>query len=129
MTKAAKRKAPSRIKYEQSHPTVSCRVSREIYDVLQKTKEAEGKSFADVLKVGLRMIEATGNREREIARLGFVEGHKQGYAEAQRLYKVTYPCSICSKTIEVTSEKAKQAASQYMVEHNWGHSACRERER
>jgi hypothetical protein len=54
MAKDKAKKTPSRIKYEQSHPTVSFRVSREFYDRLQAVKEAEGRSYTDALKVGVR---------------------------------------------------------------------------
>ena len=53
MPKRLKRKVPpSRIKYENNHPTVSCRVSKEIYDRLTESKKLDGKSFADILKIG-----------------------------------------------------------------------------
>ncbi len=65
MVKIIKRKAPSRAKYEQNHPTVSCRVSKDIYDKLTQAKQADGKSFADILKLGLGIIQDIKPGERE----------------------------------------------------------------
>jgi len=129
MAKATKRQPPSRVRYEQSHPTVSCRVPREVYDRLQAVKKAEGKSFADILKTGLGILELREKDKRKIRRQSHAEGYRKGYAEAERLYKVTYPCCICGEIIEITSSEAKQAASQFMQEHRWGHIACHERRR
>lgn len=127
MPKSAKRKAPSRVRYEQSNPTVSCRVTRDIYHRLQAAKQAEGKSFTDILKIGLGMLEPQIRRENEIRKKGHAEGYAKGYAEAEHLYKVTYFCSVCRKTITVTSEKEKEAITNYMQEHGWGHKECHER--
>ena len=119
-----KKRSPSRIKYEQSHPTVSFRVSRELYDRLQAAKEAEGTSLTDVLKVGVGLLEVKVRKEKEVRREGYENGFGRGYEEAQALYMVTYPCKVCRKTIEVTSAKAKEAIKGYMLEHGWGHANC-----
>ena len=119
-----KRQSPSRVKYEQSHPTVSFRVSKEIHDRLQAVKEAEGKSITDVLKVGLGLLEVKVSKEKEAKKQGYEEGFKKGYEEAEELYKVTYPCKICRRTLVVTSAKAKEAIRRYMLEHGWGHADC-----
>lgn len=123
---ADKRKAPSRVRYEQRHPTVSCRIPREVYDRLQKV-QTEGKSFADVLKIGLGIFEVQAKEQGEARKQGHAEGYRNGYAEAERLYKVTFPCSVCREIIELTSGEAKQAASEYMQQHSWGHKECYER--
>lgn len=109
MTKMAKRKAPSRIRYEQSHPTVSCRLPRDVYAKLSGVSYAEGKSFADVLKIGLGILEVHVKKEEEIRKKGCDEGYRKGYAEAERLYKVTYACSVCGKPLTVTSGPEKEA--------------------
>jgi len=117
-----KRKPPSRIKYEQSHPVVSCRVPKVIYDRLQDVKQRDGRSFMDILKIGLRIRESKAKKEVE----AYSEGYKEGYREAEREFKVTYACSVCGKTIALNSKGEKQAASEYMEEHGWGHKECHE---
>lgn len=124
-----RRKPPSRVKYEQGHPVVSCRVPREVYEKLRGIMDREDKSFADILKTGLGILELHV-REKETARkVGQAEGYRRGYAEAGRLYKVTYPCSVCGKTLAVTSRDEKEAIKEYMQEHGWSHRACHEGER
>jgi len=129
MAKAIRKKAPSRLRYEQAHPTVSCRVPREVYDRLQAVKEADGKSFADVLKIGLGILEVEAKEKAEVRKQGHAEGYRKGYAEAEHLYKVIYPCNACRKMLTVTSREEKEAIKKYMQEHGWGHSACHEKRR
>jgi predicted CopG family antitoxin len=101
-------------------------VQKEVYDKLQKAKQAEGKSFADILKTGLGIVEARREEEEEeeSRKKAQSQGYNKGYAQAERLYKVTYPCNICRKTITLNSLEEKKAASQYMQQHGWGHGAC-----
>jgi len=115
-----KRKPPSRIKYEESHPTVSCRVPKEIYNSLQDIKKREGRSLTDILKVGLGILESKVKKEDE----AYSRGYDKGYRKAELEFKVTYPCSVCRKTIALRGKDAKQAASEYMEEHGWGHAEC-----
>ena len=126
MAKTVKRKAPSRARYEQAHPTVSCRIQKEVYDRLQAIKSVEGKSFADVLKIGLGIL-AVQAKEEGVRKRAHAEGYKKGYAEAERLYKVIYRCCVCRRMITVTSINEKEAINQYMQEHGWGHEECHER--
>lgn len=126
MVKAPRRKAPSRIRYEQSHPTVSCRVPTEVYERLQAVKEAEGRSFADILKVGLGILELEEKNEEEIRETGYADGYRKGYAQAERIFKVTYPCKICGGVLTVRTSEEKEAIKAYMRERGWGHRECHE---
>ena len=123
MTKKKKR-TPSRIKYERDHPTVSLRVTKELKDRLQAVKEAEGSSITDVLKVGVGLLEVKVSKEKEVRAQAYDEGYDEGYRDAEELYKVTYLCKICRKTIEVMSVKEKEAIKGYMREHGWAHAEC-----
>lgn len=118
-----KRKAPSRIRYEETNPTVSCRVSKEIYDKLQSLKQKEKKSFADILKVGLGILRSDSEKEVK----AYQRGYDKGYRKAEEEFKVTYPCSVCGKIIALTSENEKRAASEYMTAHGWAHDECDEK--
>ena len=99
---------------------MSCRVPREIYNRLQDIKKGEGRSFSDILKTGLGMLEAEAEKEDK----AYSEGYKKGYKKAEQEFKVTYACHVCGKTIEIRSRESKQAARQYMEEHKWGHAEC-----
>ena len=115
--KMKKKMAPSRVKYEAEHPTVCSRVDCELRGKLEAICEEMGISFSAVLRLGLEKGVET-----------ILAAHNVGYLKAatekEYLYKVTYPCNICGETIELTSEKAKKAATEYMVEHGWGHGKC-----
>ena len=124
MRRNVKHKAPSRIRYEQSHPTVSCRVPVEIYERLQTVRKAEGKSFADILKIGLGGIEPKMAKAQMAWKEGYREGCDEGYADAERVYEVTYACNVCKRTLAVTSQAEKEAIKSYMEEHGWGHDEC-----
>jgi hypothetical protein len=126
---ASKRKPPSRIRYEQSHPTVSCRVPRKLYDKLRKAKGTDGTSFADILKIGLGILEVRAQNEAELTRKGYGSGYKKGYADAESAFKISYACSICRGILTVTSKDEKEAIKAYMQEHGWGHRECHERRR
>jgi hypothetical protein len=129
MAKAAKRKPPSRVRYEQAHPTVSSRVPIEIYQRLQAVKKAEGKSFTDILKIGLGLLEARIDEKASIQKQARAKGYKAGYAKGKRLYGVTYACNVCGEIMAVTGDNAKQAIKEYMEEHRWGHASCQEKRR
>ena len=127
MAKASKRKAPSRVRYEQGHPTVSCRVSKDIYDRLTQAKQADGKSFADILKIGLGKQEVQAKKVREAKKQGWDEGYKKAYADAALRYNVIYHCIVCGQAMEITSTEEKKAVDEFMREHGWGHKTCHER--
>ena len=71
--------APSRQRYEASHPTVSFRVNEELYGQLKKLKLQSNLSVADVIKIGLEKTEPlTG----EAYDRGFLAGLAESYAVA-----------------------------------------------
>ncbi len=124
---AEKRKTPSRVRYEQSHPTVSCRIPRELHDKLRKAKGTESRSFSDILKIGLGLVELQAKKEAELMKQFYSSGYKKGYADAESAFKITYPCSICRKALTVTSQNEKEAIRGYMQQHGWAHSECHKR--
>ena len=127
MTKTAKRKPPSRVRYERSHPTVSCRVPRELYDRLEKARKTERRSFADFLKIGLGVVEAQARKEEGIREQAYGEGYEGGYTKAQYTYVVTYRCNVCGQSITESTTAEKEAIREYMNEHGWGHGECHDK--
>lgn len=113
-------KPPSRIKYEEKNPTVSCRVSKEIYNRLKGILKKDKKSMADILKIGLGLLEVKVEKENAV----YQQGYKAGYLKAEEEFKVVYRCSVCRKPIEVDSEKEKAAISSFMEKERWGHHEC-----
>jgi hypothetical protein len=114
--RSKERQPPSRQRYEKSNPTVSARVTVETRDKLRTVLPKLGMSLSDALKV------LAG--ELEVKAISIDEAKRLGHEEAKRLYMVTHPCSICGHPISITSPKAKEAVSKYMVEQGWGHAKC-----
>jgi len=65
-----KHKPPSRVRYEMEHPTITCRVSLELKAKLDEAREKYGLSFADILKIGLRVQGAAVNAALRQVRAG-----------------------------------------------------------
>ena len=118
-------KPPSRIRYEKSHPTVSCRLDEETYDLLkQRLEELGGVSVADFVK------DALGHLQLKMPDLEDIEDMKEeerdsGYAEARELFQIWCYCSVCGKKIDVEpNSNAHKAMIGYMKEHGWAHASC-----
>jgi len=106
-------KPPSKIRYDESHPTVSVRVTRELYDQLKELREESGKSLGDILREALKLQAPSVKK-----------AYQRGYEAAKNEFAIFYKCSVCGGNLTVTSEQAKAAVAQYMREHGWGHSKC-----
>lgn len=104
---------PSRIRYEQKNPTVSFRLPRSLHTDLSQILAVSEQSFADFVK------EALGVKERSVG-----AAYNTGHRAAKEEYLVTYPCTVCGKTIEVESAKEKLAAREFFKEGRWGHGDC-----
>jgi len=124
MVNKKKHYPPSREKYEEANPVVSFRVSMELFDRLEAVKEAEGKSNADVLSVGVGLLEVKIGKEKEIRDHAYDEGWEKGVEEACNIFLVAYLCSVCGKEIEVTTDDKKRAIKTYMRQYGWGHADC-----
>lgn len=129
MSKSNRKKNPSRVKYEQRRPTFSFRIYQELDDRLRAVKKAEGISNTNIVEAALDLFEVKIRKEKEIRDQAYDEGWGKGITAAIELYMVTYPCSVCGKSIELDSPEEKAAASRYMREHGWGHADCINRRR
>ena len=111
--KKKKAKPPSRVRYEESHPVTSFRVSKETYDDLHKMKGLTGCSLADIVKAAI-------DKQAIDVEVAYMKGRE----DAEDVLAVTYRCSVCGKVIVVDSDEEKKAIARYMSEHGWGHSDC-----
>ena len=128
---------PSRLKYEASHPTISIRVDRELYDELKALKDTTGLSVAQVLKVGLEKAQtSTGEAHEKGYRMGLQMGQKQGiqkgkiegFEAAKKKYAVSYYCTYCGERhLTIESNEEKKAAAVMMSEAGWHDLACKGR--
>ena len=124
MLKSKKKRTPSRVKYEQSRPTLSFRIYKDLDERIREVKKAEGMSNTNIVEAGVGLFEVKVRKEKEVRDQAYDEGYDEGSRDAEGLYKVTYPCKICGKTIEVMRVKEKEAIKGYMLEHGWGHAEC-----
>lgn len=110
-----KRVAPSRERYEESHPVVSVRISQEMREELEDVTAVSGMSIADILRVGL-----------DKAKPAIEEAFNEGYDDAESYNRITYRCSECGEPhLSITTEKEKEAAAEYMYDHGWHDPRCR----
>jgi len=116
------RKPPARIRYEQSHPTVSCRLSKDTYGLLkQRHEDLGGVSFADFVKDALGIQQA---KMPDIEEIKEQAGH-EGYHQATEDCQIWYYCAVCGKRINVEPDSdSHKAIIGYMKEHGRGHANC-----
>lgn len=107
------RRPPSRIKYDLSHPTVSIRVTSELYDELEEIRELSGKSLGDILREALKKQAPSVKKS-----------YQKGYDAAKEEFSVPYKCSICGGNLVVNSQREKDVIGRYMREQGWAHSSC-----
>jgi hypothetical protein len=62
--------------------------------------------------------------ELEVRVVPIDKARRKGFEVAMKLYMVSYPCKICKKPIQITSEKDKETVRGFMIEQGWVHSEC-----
>jgi len=112
-------KPPARIRYEQSHPTISFRLDRGTYDLLkQRLEDLGGVSFADFVKESLGLLHTDIKEIRKTA-------WGEGYDEAEKDWQIWYFCNICGERIDMSpNSDSHKAMIGYMKDHSWGHDSC-----
>ena len=108
---------PSRLRYDQSHPTISVRVDRELFDRLQDLKGHSGKSIGDILREALG-VQAPATRK------AYDRGYKKGTLDAEGWYRVQYSCTVCGGLVALTSPQGKEIAARSMQEAGGAHLRC-----
>ena len=118
----ATRKPPARVRYEQSHPTISFRLDRDTYALLkQRLEDLGGVSFADFVKDSLGFLQLKMPDIEKIKETAWSEG----YDQAEKDNQIWYYCAVCGKRIDlVPNSDSHKAMIGYMKEHGWGHANC-----
>ena len=114
----ATHKPPARIRYEQSHPTLSCRLDKDTHDLLkQRLEDLGGVSLADFVKDSLGLLQL---------RMPDIEKIKdEAYDQAKKDNQIWYFCAVCRKRIDVEpNSDSHKAIIGYMKEYRWAHSSC-----
>jgi|GEM_PF-1021236 len=115
-------KPPARARYEESHPTVSCRLSKDEYALLkQRLEDLGGVSFADFVKDSLGLLQLKIPETREIKE----KARRAGYDQGKKEHQIWYYCDTCKQRIDMTPDsESHKAMIGFMREHNWGHTGC-----
>ena len=118
----ATHKPPARVRYEESHPTVSCRLDKDTHDLLkQRLEDLGGVSFADFVKESLGLLQLKIPDTEEIKE----NAYEEGYHQAVEHYQIWYYCAVCGKRIEMfPNDNNHKAMIGYMKEYGWGHASC-----
>ncbi len=121
MTKST-HKPPSKIRYEQSHPALSCRISKDAYDLLkQRLEDLGGVSFADFVKDSLGLLQLKMPNSEEIKETAWGEGYDQAEKDCQ----IWYYCAGCGKRIDIgPNSNSHKAIIGYMKDVGWAHESC-----
>ena len=90
--RGVRRKAPSRVRYEKEHPTISFRVSQDVYRQFARLRAKTGKSIADVFREAL----CTQNPAADAP-------YRKGWEAAKKHYRVQYRCFVCGEPIDIES--------------------------
>ena len=116
---------PSRRRYEESHPGISARVSREVYDAVVALKRSQGLSFSDLILIGLGKAKPDLDAAWE---KGTEWGHEIGYEAGQIEFEVTYWCNACGRRhLSITSDEEKDEAAKMMFRAGWHDLDCQPR--
>jgi len=118
----ATHKPPARVRYEESHPTVSCRLDKDTRALLQqRLEDLGGVSFAEFVKDSLGLLELKIADTEEIKETAWGEG----YDEAEKDYQIWYFCAGCRERIDMEpNSDSHKAMIGYMKEHGWAHASC-----
>jgi len=118
----AKHRPPARIRYEEAHPTVSCRLDRNTHTLLKQRLEDLGVSFADFVKDSLGVLKHKMLDVEEMRKIAWNEGYLQGLEQV----KIWYFCAVCGKRVDMSPDgNDHKAMIGYMKEHGWRHASCR----
>jgi hypothetical protein len=88
---------PAKKRYDEKHPTVSFRVSREGYDRLKETLNKQGKTIGQFFREAL-----------EIEERNYKEAYWRGFREARERYAIYTICLSCYEPIAIDNEELKE---------------------
>lgn len=124
-----KKIAPSKIRYQKSHPLISFRCSIEEKDKLESMMGIEGKSLSQILREmllnGYTDFENTYNEGYDA---GNKEAIKAGYEKGKNEWGIRIPCPICCNDLYLKPNDAwHKFIIEYVKSYGWGHVACHEK--
>jgi hypothetical protein len=88
---------PAKKRYDEKHPTVSFRASREHYDRLKGVLNKQGKTIGQFFRESL-----------EIEERNYSEAYWRGYRKAKERYAVYATCMSCGEPIAIDDQQMKE---------------------
>ena len=122
-------KYPSRIRYEESHPSVTFRVSREDYERLDRIRQEWGWSFRDIIMYGAglaeRDMEAEEKRINEASMMVWEQACDWSRKETLSSVEIG-TCSGCGEAIEwdLTNPHMKSQIDDIVSSTSICHNEC-----
>ena len=118
-------KPPSRVRYEKSHPAISCRLNKETYDLLkQQLEELGGISVADFVKDALGRLQLKMPKPEDTERVR-EKATREGYSQAMREWQIWYYCNVCKKKVTVKPNSVDHKRIIGLAKENyWSHDSC-----
>jgi hypothetical protein len=118
-----KRKPPSKIKCEKTHPVVSFRVKKEYHERLKKLLEERNQSIGDFFRIALEVQEADSKYDER-----YEKGYYEGLNEAWRIQHFKVSCCNCGEPLFISNEQPNWEIHVMPVLENafrnWRHSKC-----
>ena len=121
---AKKHKPPSRIRYEENHPTFSVRIPKPLYDQLKELCKDGGWSFADFARQALNEQKPVAKQIRKRLDAAWATGYDAGFKNAKAQYLITFPCFVCKKPIEIASSDTGPIKAVQEALAGWRHKTC-----
>ena len=110
---------PSQIRYDLENPPLTIRVTKEIRNTLNEIKKEVKKKKGVKITKGELVSDAL-RRYSKSYRRGYDKGVEEGRDRAEALFRITVPCFVCGKPIEITKNDAiyKDIKKKYT---SWAH--------
>jgi flagellar biosynthesis/type III secretory pathway protein FliH len=100
---------PAKKRYDEKHPVVSYRVSREEYDRLKEVLAKQDKTMKEFFREALGLEERNYKEARKA-------GYRRGFKDAKEKYAVHLYCVGCGEEIALMDENVKKAiAEEYLT--------------
>jgi hypothetical protein len=112
---------PSKVKYDENHPIVSCRISKADFEKLKTSAVAENLNMVDLLKIGLGIVE---KREDNLY-TEYKRGYASGFEAAEKKYRINIPCGECDEMITIEQGESMNNLKEFLINHRLHHEGCR----
>jgi hypothetical protein len=137
-----KRRSPSRVLYDSTHPALTIHFERQVYDKVVEFCTRSGLIRSEVVRLALvsveTLVEAIVARDRdqwlkqgwqagyaEGRRLGLDEGQTSGYHAAMAEFRLVYRCRRCGRDVELRAHGADAVhILELMAAMPWVHEGC-----